>query len=92
VFWAATSSTNRLHIGDMCRLYACATEHEVESCGLCSDFPCKLLVGHFDGALDNMERQKQTIYSVGLLAYLRKFGTEECLEMIEKLQPLEEAT
>jgi len=68
-----------------CRLYACATEHKVENCGLCTDLPCELFVGHFEGASDSVEGQKDALYRVGLLTYLRKFGTEKCLEMIKRI-------
>ena len=85
MFWATTTSTSSLHVGDVCKLYACATEHEVENCGLCKDFPCDLFVGHFEGAPDSIEGQKGAIYRLGLLTYLRKFGTEKCLEMVKKL-------
>jgi len=68
-----------------CGLYSCAAEQKVENCGLCKDFPCDLFVGHFEGAPDNIEGQKDAIYRLGLLAYLRKFGTEKCLEMVKKL-------
>jgi hypothetical protein len=42
-------------------------------------------VGHFERAPDNIEGQKDVIYRLGLLAYLREFGTEKCLEMVMKL-------
>jgi hypothetical protein len=42
-------------------------------------------VGHFEGAPDNIEGQKDAIYRLGLLTYLRKFGTEKCLIMVKKL-------
>ena len=73
-----------------CKLYACVTEHEVEHCGLCTDFPCDLFVGHFEGAPDNIEGQRDAILRLGLLAYRKKVGTEEYFEMVRKLKNQEE--
>ena len=73
-----------------CKLYTCATEHRVEHCGLCTDFPCDLFVGHFEGAPDNIEGQRDAILRVGLLAYREKAGTEKYFEMVKKLKDQEE--
>ena len=69
-----------------CKLYACATEHKVEHCGLCSDFPCDLFLGHFEGAPDSIEGQRDAILKVGLLAIREKAGTEKYFEMVKKLK------
>jgi hypothetical protein len=69
-----------------CKLYACATKHKVEHCGLCEDFPCDFFVGYFTGAPDNLRGQRDTIFRVGLLTYRKKTSTEKYLEMVKKLK------
>ena len=69
-----------------CKLYARVTEHKVKHCGLCKDFPCDFFVGHFEGAPDNLEGQRDAIFRVGLLAYRKKRGTEKYLETVKKLR------
>ena len=41
-----------------CKVYSCSTEHDVEHCGLCKDFPCSLFIGQFDPE----HGQKNTIF------------------------------
>jgi hypothetical protein len=69
-----------------CKLYACVTEHEVEHCGLCTDFPCDLFVGHFEGPPDSIEGQRDAILRLGFLAYRKKVGIEKYFAMIRKLK------
>ena len=69
-----------------CKLYACATEHKVEHCGLCTDFPCDLFVKQFDPE----HGQKSAIIRAGLLAYRKKAGPEKYFEMVKKLKDQEE--
>lgn len=42
-------------LGKICPIYSCAGEHRVAHCGLCSEFPCILLV-HFaaEGGSDDL--------------------------------------
>ncbi len=63
-----------------CKVYACATKHEIEHCGLCRDFPCDLFIEQFDPE----HGQKSAIFRAGLLAYRKKAGTEKYLEMVKK--------
>ena len=65
-----------------CKPYGCATEHEVEHCGLCGDFPCDLFVESFDPE----HGQKSAFLRAGLLAYRKRAGTERYLEMVKKLE------
>jgi len=67
-------------------LHACATEHEVEHCGLCRNSPCDLFVGYFEGAPDNLLGQRDTILRAGLLAYRKKATAQEYLEMVQRLK------
>ncbi len=73
-----------------CKLHTCVMEHKIEHCGLCTDFPCAFFVGHFEGAPDSIEGQRDAILRVGLLTYREKAGTEKYLEMIRKLKGQEE--
>jgi Zn-dependent alcohol dehydrogenase len=70
-----------------CKLYTCASEHKVEHCGECSDFPCESFVNHYDP----LAGQKNALYRAGLLAYRRKAGTEKYLAMVKKLNGKEKA-
>ncbi len=63
-----------------CKVYSCSTEHGVEHCGLCKDFPCSLFIGQFDPE----HGQKNAIFRAGLLVYRKKAGTEKYLEMVKK--------
>jgi hypothetical protein len=47
-------------------------------------------VGHFEGAPDSIEGQRDAILRVGLLAYREKAGTEEYFELVKKLKAQEE--
>ncbi len=60
-----------------CRVYKCANEHNVEHCGLCSEFPCEYLPTHFDP--DNLHGQEEAIFRIGHLAIRAKIGTEKWL-------------
>lgn len=71
-----------------CKLHACATKHEVEHCGVCTDFPCDLFVGQFDPE----HGQKSAIMRVGLLAYRKKAGTEKYIEIVKKLKEQSKST
>lgn len=49
---------------DHCEIYACATSHRVEHCGVCTEFPCTKLIGaSFDptwlpqGQIENLRRR-----------------------------------
>ena len=65
-----------------CKLYACASEHKVEHCGLCNDFPCNLFVDQYDPE----HGQKSAVTRAGLLAYRKKAGSEKYVEMVKKLK------
>jgi hypothetical protein len=41
---AACSTQEKLALGKVCPIHACAHEHRVTHCGLCPEFPCDLLV------------------------------------------------
>jgi len=47
-------------------------------------------VGHFEGAPDSIEGQRDAILRVGLLAYREKAGTGKYFEMVRKLKSQEE--
>lgn len=38
------ATQDQIDLGKLCPVYACAKERGVEHCGVCSDFPCYLLV------------------------------------------------
>ena len=71
-----------------CKLYACAREHEVEHCGLCSEFPCDLFIDQYDPE----HGQRSAFTRAGLLAYRRKAGTEKYIEITKKLRDEEAET
>jgi len=74
------ATTKVIHFGFECKVYACATEHKVEHCGLCKDFPCSLFIGQYDPE----HGRKNSIFRAGLLAYRKKAGTEKYIEMVQK--------
>jgi len=65
-----------------CKPYSCAISHKADHCGVCGEFPCDLLVGHFDPA--NPEGQRNAVYRVGVLAYRGRHGEEKALDLIRK--------
>ena len=71
-----------------CKLYACAGDHGVEHCGLCSEFPCDLFVDQYDPE----HGQESAFTRAGLLAYRKKAGTEKYIEMTKKLVEKEAKT
>jgi len=67
-----------------CKLYACVTKHDIEHCGLCTDFPCDFFIGHFDQ--ENPEGQRNAVVRTGLLAYRKKHGNKKWLDLYKKLR------
>ncbi len=65
-----------------CKLYACASDHQVEHCGLCQSFPCDLFVNQYDPE----HGQRSAFTRAGLLAYRKKAGTERFIELLHKLE------
>lgn len=65
-----------------CKLYACASRHGIEHCGLCEDFPCDFLIGHFDP--NNPEGQRNAVLRAGLLAYRKKHGNTKWLGLVKR--------
>ncbi len=41
---ADCATQDEVDLGKLCPVYACARERGVDHCGMCSDFPCYLLV------------------------------------------------
>jgi hypothetical protein len=68
-----------------CKLYACSTDHKVEHCGLCRDFPCNLFIDQFDPE----HGQESAFTRAGLLVYRKKVGTELYIEIVKKLKQKE---
>lgn len=68
-----------------CKLYTCAADHEVEHCGLCTEFPCDLFVNQYDPE----HGQSSAFMRAGLLAYRKKAGTKKYVETLRKLSEKE---
>ena len=69
-----------------CKLYACATQHNVQHCGLCDDFPCDFFIGYYPEAPGNLLGQRDALLRAGLLAYRKRTSLEKYLEMVKKLK------
>lgn len=67
-----------------CKVYECYEGKGVDHCGLCSDFPCKLFISHYDP--DNPEGQKNAVIRVGVLAYRVKHGDDKAVELLRKVK------
>ncbi|TFF92219.1 DUF3795 domain-containing protein [Candidatus Thorarchaeota archaeon] len=65
-----------------CKVYRCAEERSVNHCGLCGDFPCDLLAGHYNP--DNPDGQKNAAIRMGVLAYRQRHGDEAALALLRK--------
>jgi len=63
-----------------CKIYKCATEKDVEHCGLCNDFPCELLIQQFDPS--NPRGEEEAIFRIGQLTIRAKIGTKKWLERL----------
>lgn len=63
-------------------MYRCAGDRDVDHCGLCNEFPCDLLAGHYDP--DNPEGQKNAVVRMGVLAYRRRHGDRNALALLRK--------
>jgi hypothetical protein len=67
----------------VCKVFNCTTEKDVSHCGLCMQFPCDLLVSHFDP--DNPQGQRNAVVRTGILVYRAKHGDEKAIELTKKL-------
>ncbi|UCG35957.1 MAG: DUF3795 domain-containing protein [Candidatus Bathyarchaeota archaeon] len=65
-----------------CKLYGCTRDHEVEHCGLCTEFPCDQFVNQYDPE----HGQRSAFTRAGLLLYRKKAGTEKYRKMVKKLK------
>lgn len=65
-----------------CKVYRCAGDKGIHHCGLCNDFPCDLLAGHYDP--DNPEGQRNAVVRMGVLAYRRQHGDRKALALLKK--------
>lgn len=68
-----------------CQTYACVKIHQVEHCGLCSEFPCRDFMKRFDPR----EGPGNALMRAGLLAYRAKYGDEEALLILEQAENFE---
>ncbi|MCW4039573.1 MAG: DUF3795 domain-containing protein, partial [Candidatus Bathyarchaeota archaeon] len=64
-----------------CKIYTCASEHIVNHCGDCNEFPCDLFVSHYDPS----HGQKSAFTRAGLLAYRKRAGDKKYIEITTKL-------
>ncbi len=65
-----------------CRVYSCATEHDVEYCGACDEFPCDLIMNYYDPG--NPEGARNAAIRVAVNAYRARHGDEKTLEYFER--------
>ncbi|MDF1537942.1 MAG: DUF3795 domain-containing protein [Candidatus Thorarchaeota archaeon] len=70
-----------------CALFKCASEHNVEYCGQCDEFPCDTSTTHFDP--DNPVGQRNAVMRIGIQTYRAKHGDEKAIELVEKMRTLE---
>ncbi len=61
-----------------CKTAKCANEKDVEHCGLCSEFPCEILIDQYDP--NHPMGKQEAIFRIGQLAIREKIGTEEWLK------------
>jgi hypothetical protein len=64
-----------------CKLYACIMEHDVEHCGVCTEFPCDMFIETFDPS----HGQVSAVIRAGILAYRAKHGDEKTVELSRKV-------
>ena len=65
--------------GKSCPVLKCATEHKVEHCGECEEFPCNEFLDWYDpkrGIVTALRR-------AGLLVLRKKIGTEAWIKWLE---------
>jgi len=65
-----------------CLTYACAEDHGVKHCGLCTEFPCDKFIGLYDPA----HGPASAVLRAGLLAYRARHGDEKAVELSRKIQ------
>ncbi len=74
-FW-----TTQMHVV-ICPLYdCCINRKQVEHCGLCDEFPCKIFTGFYDPSLSEEEAKKQVQTRQEILLRRKEIGTEKWLE------------
>ncbi|MCK4634272.1 MAG: DUF3795 domain-containing protein [Candidatus Aenigmarchaeota archaeon] len=64
---------------DVCPVWKCATEHKIEHCGLCEEFPCDKFLDWYDPKRDIIT----VLRRAGLLALRNKIGTEAWIEWLK---------
>ncbi|MHA1937969.1 MAG: DUF3795 domain-containing protein [Candidatus Thorarchaeota archaeon] len=69
-----------------CKLFECAGTKGVNHCGVCSEFPCDIQVGHFDPS--NPKGQQNAIMRTGVLAYWAKHGEDKAIELVKRVHGL----
>jgi hypothetical protein len=69
-----------------CKLFECAGRKGVNHCGVCSEFPCDIQVGHFDPS--NPKGQQNAIMRTGVLAYWAKHGEDKAIELVKRVHGL----
>lgn len=67
-----------------CKTYACATEHGVEHCGICPEFPCDSFIETFDP--NDPEGQRSAVLHAGFLAYRKRHGSGKYADLVRKLE------
>ena len=65
-----------------CNLYPCIEEHEVEHCGICSEFPCDLFIEAYDPSHGPVS----AVTRAGLEAYRAKHGDKKAIELSRKIK------
>jgi hypothetical protein len=65
-----------------CETYSCIQRNQVEHCGLCEEFPCKEFMNRYDPR----EGPANALMRAGLLAFRAKYGDDETLELLEKVE------
>lgn len=64
-----------------CQVHSCVSDHDVEYCGVCGEFPCDLLMNYYDPG--NPEGPRNAAIRVAINAYRAKHGDEKTLEYFE---------
>jgi hypothetical protein len=65
--------------------YACVNCNQIEHCGECSEFPCKDFMIRYDPR----EGPVNALMRAGLLAYRKKYGDEEALQILGQAESYE---
>lgn len=67
-----------------CKIYICTSDHDVQHCGVCEEFPCEDFINHYEEALP--EGQRNAVFRAGLLAYRAIHGDTKTIKLLEKLR------